>query len=305
MDPPEHRAYRLMAMSDFNRPALASIKDTVRLLVCETIERVLQRGRCDFAADIAAPLPIKTFSAYALLPAEDTPLLLQHAQVVTRDPDHKRVQESLTAIWDYLAGQLQERRCDPGDDFISHVATGELSDGSAITDSNRVDLLMNVTLGALDTTTASLGFAFNHLGRQPRLRQEIANNPGIVPAAVEEMLRRHGVLNVFRNVKRDMNFHGFQLRENDLVLMAPALVNLDSRRYDDPLRANFSRTNIKHLTFSKGIHLCVGMHFARMLMRTVLEEWFRRIPDFRVAPGSEVKVASGRVNTVRHLELVW
>jgi cytochrome P450 len=87
--------------------------------------------------------------------------------------------------------------------------------------------------------------------------------------------------------------------------LSGALHNLDERRFAEPMSVDFGRKDKNHITFGVGIHRCLGSHFARLQLRVLLQEWLRRIPDFQIAPGEQIRAKSGRANTVLHLPLSW
>jgi cytochrome P450 len=164
---------------------------------------------------------------------------------------------------------------------------------------------LNVLLGGLDTVTASMSFFLNFLSKNPSHRQVLIEQPELIPEAIEELLRRHGIFNTGRLVQEECELGGVTLRKNDLILIPTALHNLDERRFPDPLTVDFRRADKNHLTFGVGIHRCLGSNFARAQLKIVLEEWLARIPDFAPKAGTTARVQSGRANTVTELMLSW
>jgi cytochrome P450 len=204
----------------------------------------------------------------------------------------------------YIDARIEERLDERIDDFIGRL-THAMVGGRPITrDEIRVTTL-NVLLGGLDTVTASMGFFMDFLSKNPAHRQLLAQQPELIPDAVEELLRRHGIFNTGRLVQQEYEFGGVTLRRHDLILIPTALHNLDERRFPDPLEVDFRRADKNHLTFGAGIHRCLGSNFARAQLKILLEEWLARIPDFAPKAGTTAKVQSGRANTVTELMLSW
>jgi cytochrome P450 len=144
-----------------------------------------------------------------------------------------------------------------------------------------------------------------HLANHPEARQRLAREPGIIPKAAEEYLRRHGLSNSARVVMRDIERNGVSFKRGDYILVIDALASMDERAYANPLEIDFDRDNRVHDTFGSGIHRCVGEHLARMELIVFLEEWIKRIPDFSPDPALPALTYSGVVMGVSQLGLIW
>ncbi|HEY6869374.1 MAG TPA: cytochrome P450, partial [Novosphingobium sp.] len=133
----------------------------------------------------------------------------------------------------------------------------------------------------------------------------LRDNPDAIPAAIEEILRRHALSTVARCVNGDTEFGGVSLRDGDRVMLPTMLHGLDEARWDDPLAVKFDRNARDHLTFGNGTHRCPGAMLARAELRIFLEEWLKRIPDFSLAEGSVLSFENGVVTGLKALPLVW
>jgi cytochrome P450 len=106
-------------------------------------------------------------------------------------------------------------------------------------------------------------------------------------------------------VGRDVNFHGAPMKKGDRVVLAMTIASRDEREFDRPEQIDFRRENLRHTSFAAGPHRCLGSHLARREIRIALEEWIRRIPQFRIKAG-DVPVTHGTtVFGVDHLVLAW
>jgi cytochrome P450 len=150
-----------------------------------------------------------------------------------------------------------------------------------------------------------LGFAALFLARNPDHRHQLIQNPDLIPAAAEELLRRFGPSTIARVVTRDVVVHGVQIKEDEQILLPAFLHGLDEIEYEDPLTVNFSRAAGSHGSFGFGPHRCPGSILARTELKIFLEEWLKRIPDFRVKPGAAVRTSCGMVNGLLDLPLEW
>ena len=249
-------------------------------------------------------MPIWNFLVYMGLPRDDADFLLPHVEHIARSSDSAKFEAALKAFGGYIEDQLSERKTAPREDFLTRLLNARV-DNRAITPQEVRATAMNVLNGGLDTVTASMGFFMKYLAENPAQRRRLAANSSIIPAAVEELLRRHAIFNTARLAIRDFDFHGSPFRERDLILVPTVFYNLDETRFPDPLTVDFDRIDKQHYTFAGGIHRCLGQNFARMQLHLLLEEWLKRIPDFALDPEAEPVIQSGRANAVIKLPLVW
>ncbi|MCC0057603.1 MAG: cytochrome P450 [Rhodobiaceae bacterium] len=304
IDPPIHTAFRKVLNPQTSPKRVREFEDSSRNLCIKLVEELKDQGGCEFRSSISEVMPIYNFLFFMSLPVEHAEKLVPPAAVIARERDLDAFARAMEEIRGYIEDRIDERLTDPRDDFISHVLAAEI-EGRPIAREEAVVTVLNVMLGGLDTVTGSMGFFFNYLARHPAIRRKLVDEPGMIPEAIEELLRRHGIFNTGRLVKQDCEHKGVTFRKNDLVLISGTLHNLDDRKFSDPLKVDFDRKEGAHLTFGVGIHRCLGSNIARAQLRILLEEWLKRIPDFAIAPGKDVKVQSGRTNAVVELPLIW
>jgi cytochrome P450 len=304
LDPPEHRAYRSILNPAFSPRRVRSLEQTVRAVAVELIEAVRPAGGCNFTTAYAEALPIRIFLALLDLPPADAVRLKYLSDQTTRPDGSMPFADALQALHDYLAPFVEHRRREPGEDLLSTLAQGRV-EGRAITHEECMSLCTQVLIAGLDTVVNFLGFLMLFLAGHPGHRHELRRTPERIPAAVEEFVRRFGIVSIARLVTRDLAFHGAPLRAGDMILLPTVLHGLDERENPDPMRVDFARGNARHSTFGQGAHHCVGAQLARTELRVTIEEWLARIPDFEVAPGAVIQCQGGIVGCVRELPLVW
>jgi cytochrome P450 len=302
-DPPQHAHYRALLQAFFSQKAVHALEDRMRTLTRTLIEEFVDRGSCEFQADVARKMPIYIFLTMMELPLEDAAALLPAADWLTRDSDPESFLRAMQAMMGYLQQRIAERETNPGGDFIGRLLTAQI-DGRAVTRHEVLSLTANVMFGGLDTVVSSMGFFMNFLGRHAAHCRQLVDEPTLIPDAVEELLRRHGISNFGRMIARDFEFKGLPMREGDLVLLPAALYNLDERKFADPMTVDFRRPVKHHMGFGTGIHRCLGAQLARVELRVLLQEWLPRIPEFH-ADAAGVVVKSGRINGVKTLPLYW
>jgi len=230
---------------------------------------------------------------------------VEWAENSVRTSDAEKRKATYTQIAQYLEGVINERRANPGDDMISALVLGQV-EGRPLSGQELIGMATLLFVGGLDTVAGQLGFITAFLAEHPEHQRRLRENPALIPNAIEEFLRRHGMSNTVRLVTDDVEFKGLTFKKGDLVMVPISLHGMDPRRWEDPLEVKFDRADARtHDTFGKGPHRCAGAHLARAEIRIFLEEWLARIPEFRIKEGEAARYLSGGVNGVGALPLTW
>lgn len=304
-DPPVHTPLRALISPLFAPSTLLDVEARAKETTRELIDGFISDGRCEFTTQFARQLPIRIFLYLVDLPLEDAPMLLDLAEVRVRSPDPEARHQVKVQLIGYLGETIARRRAVPGPDFISRILQGDV-EGRQLTDFEAQNLLATLMFGGLDTVASMLGFVMRFLAESPGHRRQLIDNPALISKAVNELIRRHGLTHTSRVVAQDTEMFGVAFKAGDRVLVPTSLGGMDERMFPDPLNVDFARPNAgAHAVFGNGPHRCPGANLARMELKVVLQEWLPRIPDFRIDPADEVLLASGLVNSVNHLPLVW
>jgi cytochrome P450 len=304
VDPPEHTPYRRIIMPAFLPKVVKAVEASVRRLAAELVRDLAPRGECEFIEDFARKLPIAVFMQIVDLPFEDREILLPWAEVVVRSSDQAKRREAQENMMGYLAKWVEARRAKPGEDLISTVVHARVGE-RPITPEETYSLLTLVLFGGLDTVASMMGFICRFLATHPEHRRDLVAHPELQRNAVEELIRRHGVSNTARYITEDCEYKGVRFRAGDLIQVPNTLYGLDERVNADPETVDFRREQVQHADFGNGPHTCPGAVLARREIAVFLDEWLSRIPEFELKPGSRPQMASGHVNGVTRLELVW
>ena len=166
-------------------------------------------------------------------------------------------------------------------------------------------MCLTLLFGGLDTVASSMGFVAYFLATSSRHRRDLAEHPDLIPAAVDELLRRFSVVSTTRTLTRDFDYKGYGFKKGEKVYTFPALHGLDERKFARPLEVDFYRGNVIHAAFGVGTHRCPGSFLARAEIRIFIEEWLSQIPDFGIAPAESPVMEAGMVNAIRYLPLTW
>src|SRR6185437_4406206 len=142
------------------------------------------------------------------------------------------------------------------------------------------------------------------LARTPADRERLVKEPALMPLAVEELLRAYSPVTMAREVMKETTVSGCPMKPGNTVLLSFPAANRDPAVFPDADKVIIDRKENRHVAFGVGIHRCVGAHLARMEMLVAIEEWLRRIPDFRLDLSNEIKWSKGSVRGPRQLPLL-
>lgn len=303
-DPPEHTQLRRIVNGFFSPEGIRRLGPDIRALAQELIESVRARGSCEFVSEIAQVFPVVIFLRMAGAPLEDRPKLAAMADRFTRSPE---VQDRLAALEDlaaYLQVLIAEREREPKDDLVSLVVQGSV-DGRPLDADEKIGMVTLLFLGGLDTVAASLSFFMAFLADHPGHYRQLLDEPELLPQAIEELARVHGVAGTERGVTQDTHYAGVDFKAGDRLVFPAHIYGLNNDWIEDPYRVDFRRPVSAHLVFGSGPHRCLGSHLARLEMCIFLEEWIARIPSFRRSSQGDIPTRGGLVWSPVRVDLQW
>ncbi|WP_419844751.1 cytochrome P450 [Candidatus Poriferisocius sp.] len=310
VDPPHHSKHRKALDPLFAPKQMVKYEPRVRELIRELIDDVADNGHCNFHNDIAEPLPSTIFVELLGLPVSRVNEFLALKDGIIRPPArsleerYEMVKATGQKIYAVLEEVVEARMEERQDDFLSTIIDAKV-DGQPLSRDDVVDIGYLFFLAGLDTVSASLDCIVAYLAQNPDHRQRVADDPAIIPHAIEELLRYESPVPIVpRITTADTEMSGCPIAEGSRITVLLGSANTDERVWDNPDQVDFDRESNKHLGFGGGVHRCLGSHLARMELRVALEEWHARVPDYRLADGLELRYSPG-IRQVDNLELVW
>jgi cytochrome P450 len=312
VDPPEHKNYRRILDPLFTPRKMDEMEADLALRVNRFIDAFIDRGACNFTEELAVPFPSAVFLGLMGLPWEELPTLLRLKDGIMRPgggglgaEEEARIRDETGAeIYAYFNAILDDRQRQPEDDILTGFLAAEV-DGQRLTREEILDICFLFLIAGLDTVTDSLTCMFAYLGRNQEQRQQIVDDPSIIPRAVEEMLRwETPVAGTARLATADSVVTGCPVAAGSLVFVSIGAANVDPAEFENSMEVRFDREVNRHLAFGGGAHRCLGSHLARRELRVTLREWHRRIPQYELKPGIELEYPPG-LRMVQNLELVW
>ncbi len=298
-DPPDQTRYRRILQPFFSPRVIKPLEPDMRRQVVELIEPIVARGECDFVAEVAAKFPIQVFLTLFGLPLDMRDQFIEWKNAVLNlsaasgqtsvDEAAQEGMQKALELFMYLTELIQKRRGAPGDDVLSQVLSIEPPD--ALTDEEAIGLCFLFILAGLDTVMDALGFGMQRLAENPERRREIVDDPALIPAAMEELLRLDPPAPFIPRVTTEtVTVAGHTLPEGSRITSYLAVANRDEQQFPNPYEIDFHRTENRHISFGMGVHRCLGSHLARLEMQVLYEEWHKRIPSYHITPGTTPRV---------------
>lgn len=305
IDPPALLRYRALLAEPFSPRRVKQYTEPLRQTVNDLIDRFIGDGNCDICEAMATPLPTFLGTTMLGLPMSDAPKLQEWVHTFVHESAAFPEKAGMAAmeIFTYFGQLLAERKQDnSGEDLITLMAHAEI-DGERLSDDDLLGFCLFLLLAAIDTSQKVIGSIFWQLGNDPELRNRLVANPESIPAAVEEFLRYYGPVITARTAKDDVEIGGVQIKTGDRILVLLGAANRDEEEFPNAAQFIMDRTANRHITFGGHAHRCLGSHIARAEIIIMLEEFLRRIPDFKIADESLVEWASGQTQGVVRLPI--
>jgi len=297
MDEPEHRRYRSLVSAAFSQKALARRQDAlVERVANELIDRFVERGRADLVREFTFPYPTQIIAGLLGLPRADYPQFQRWSiSLLSIIVNRERAIAASAALREYFAPILAARRHEPRDDLISSLAQAEI-DGEKLSDEEIFSFLRLLLPAGVETTYRSTGNLLFGLLSNPEHLDAVHSDRSLIPQAIEEAVRWEApLLTITRVATRDAEIAGHPIPAGSTVMLVLGAANRDEDRYADPDRFDIFRTPKPNISWGHGVHVCLGMHLARLEMRVALDLLLSRLPDLRLDPEGDDPHIRGQV----------
>jgi cytochrome P450 len=292
MDPPDHRQYRTLVEYAFRPAVLKDREPVMRDMARQIVDRVIDRGACEFVGEVAMQLPMRVMFLLLGVPPEDEQKVvdLTNAMLFGDDPryaaDRAAGFDAKQALDDFGAALAADHRANPRDTITMEVLSAE-RDGYRLSDRDFGVFFTNLIGGGLDTTSNTLSWAMVEFVRHPDQYRMLQDEPSLVAGAVEEILRFHNsVVYLRRTATQDLEFAGERIPKGGKLVCLLGAANRDPELFERPDEFDITRppadTRRRHRTFGGGAHFCLGMHQARMNLTVMLDEISRRLDNPRL-----------------------
>ncbi len=303
-DPPFHHDARKLLLPAFTRSAVTNQEPSTRALCHSLIDAFEGRDLVNAAADYAQHIPMRVIADMLGFPQQDAPRFREFVENALEGinlPVDERLAR-MAMLFDYLLEQIHGHVENPRADLTTFLINAELH-GRKLEPSHVAGTMALLLIAGIDTTWSAIGASLWHLAKTPGDRRRLAAEPRLLPTAAEEFLRAYAPVTMARLVKNGMHWRGVNMKADDWILLSFPAANRDPAQFDRAGEVVIDREVNQHAAFGLGIHRCIGSHLARMELRTALEVWLGRIPEFTLADPSAVTWSAGQIRGPRTLPL--
>ncbi len=288
-DPPDHARLRGIVNRAFTPRRIALLETRIREIASDALDKMLTKEEFDLVSDFTIPFPVTVIAE--LLGVETDRLadfkhwsdvLIAGSTGTASKELSKQVHEISREFNAYFLAQIERRRRDPKDDLISVLVAAEAGE-AALTPVETLRFTSLLLVAGNETTTNLMGNIIVALRDFPEVVARAVATPSVIPALVEEGLRRDGPVHMlFREATRDLELAGVKIPKGSFVMPMLASANRDEAQFPDPERFDLDRDTRSHVALGQGVHFCLGASLARLEARVGFEELFKRISGFRI-----------------------
>jgi cytochrome P450 len=316
MDDPRHGRLRRIVSRGFTPRALGRLEADVERRAKQTLDRVIDKGACDFVTEIAAPLPLEIICDLMGIPESQTRYVFEKTNVILGLGDPEYVPEASNviasalgagkALADLMSDLAKVRQGKRADDLTSRLLEADV-EGGALTHQELASFFVLLVVAGNETTRNAISHGMKALCDFPEQRRRwAADFEGLAPTAIEEIVRWSSpVIHFRRTVTRDTQLSGQSLRAGEKVVMWYGSANRDERAFADPFRFDVGRKPNEHVGFGgPGPHHCLGANLARREIRVIFRELFRRLPDLEIT-GPPERLRSNFIHGIKRMPCAW
>jgi len=285
-DPPAWQGYRRALAQILSPQASERLRERARHWTAHHLDKVIERGSCEFVSDLTCPVPAAVVLEWMGFPEEEWQWFSDAFHGVSAfpngTPEHRKATEAYGVVMTRITEELRDRIASPRDDALTAIAFHEI-DGERISEDAAKSVAFLAVTGGVDTTTTLTGAALIHLSEHRADRARLIADPGLLPVATEEFLRYYPPARTHaRTVARDTVFDGIEMKKGERVLLSEVAAGRDPSAFDDAEDFVIDRSPNRHVSFGVGIHRCVGSHLARVEFTEMITAVLRRLPDYEI-----------------------
>ncbi|MFI8913787.1 cytochrome P450 [Streptomyces sp. NPDC053513] len=307
-DDPEHNAQRRMLIPSFTLKRTESLRPRIQ----ETVDRLLdameaQGPPAELVSAFALPVPSIVICDLLGVPYADHDFFEEQSRRLLRGPTIADTEDALAQLEGYLGDLIDRKRRKPGDGVLDDLVARASGNGGPERE-ELVQLATILLVAGHETTANMISLGTYTLLRHPERLAELRADPGLLPTAVEELLRFLSIADgLLRVAREDVDVAGTVIRAGEGVVFSTSVINRDAAAYSDPDTLDWARSARHHVAFGFGIHQCLGQNLARAELEIALGTLLRRLPGLRLAvPAEEIPFKPGdTIQGMLELPVTW
>jgi cytochrome P450 len=276
MEPPDHTRLRRLISAAFARGHVERLRPWVEELAGRLVDGLVERSAggapVDFLSGMAEELPVAVIAELLGVPDVDRPLLRPWSNAIVKMYEYGRTTEIEAAaeraadeFVAYLRGLAAERRRSPGDDLLSHLVSVRDSEGDRLSEDELVTTCILLLNAGHEATVNVSGNGLLALLEHPDQLQRLRDDGGLLPTAIEELMRFDSPLQLFeRTATEDVGIGGIVVERGQKIAALLGSANRDPAAFDEPDRLDVGRSDNPQISFGAGVHFCIGAPLARV-----------------------------------------
>ena len=289
-DPPVHTQLRRLISRDFTPKRIREMEPRIREIARTILDRAVEKGEFDVMRDLANVLPVVVIAEMLGVPPEKYATFKEWSDRVIEGGNQfpglgapaPELIEAIESLAGYFRDEVAKRRDQPGSDLVSALVAAR-DQGDALSETALVQFIVLLLLAGNETSTNLIGNGTLALMRNPDQLALLRRDPGLLPRAIEEMLRYDPPVQATgRFVKSSLKLGGAELLAGTFAIMVLAAANRDPSQFKNPEKFDITRDPNEHVAFGEGIHFCIGAPLARMEARIAFDAMFERFPRLRL-----------------------
>jgi cytochrome P450 len=283
-DPPDHTRLRKLVNKAFTSRTVARLQPRIEQITDELLDAMADKESVDLLDAFAFPLPITVICELLGVPVHDRDDFRVWSNILLSSDTGDQVPEAATKMAEYLAKLVASKRATPTEDLLTELVEAT-DDGDRLSEEELVGMAFLLMVAGHETTVNLIGNGVLHLLRNPDQLAALRGDPALLPAAVEEILRLDGPVNIatIRFAAEPLTLGGQDIPAGEFVLVALSSANRDPDKFPNPDDLDITRPSGGHMAFGHGIHYCVGAPLARLEGQIALGKLIARFPDLALA----------------------
>jgi cytochrome P450 len=278
-DPPDHALYRKVLNIWYSKAEIARREPQIKAMVEEIVRGLAERDSWDFVSDLGNVSPgAVTLGILGWDPTQQRELfdVMTESMRNQANPDPEvQAENGRRNLWfrEQIMREANEHRVGPRrDDLMSVLANDPIIDGKPLTDEELTDMVVLLILAGFHTTSGAFTSLLVHMEEHPEVRTRLDENRELIPQAIEEIIRIYSpAMAHARRVTGDTEFGGVAMKKDDWTLFVNMAAYHDPEAFPDPLEVDLDRNRAKSMAFGWGVHRCLGLHLARLILRIEVE----------------------------------
>ncbi|WP_374193338.1 cytochrome P450 [Mycolicibacterium sp. S2-37] len=287
-DAPIYDGVRRCTSAPFRPRKVTDLADRIRALAGRRLDELLPRGTFDLTQDYGGIVAASVVCELLGIPVDLAPEVLAtvNAGSMAKPGDGVEVANARPGYLEYLVPLVARRRADRSDgvsSIVDSLIDHTLPDGTAFTDVEAATQMLGVFIGGTETVPKIVAHGLWELSRRPDQLSAVRADEFNVRKAREEMIRFCAPAQWFaRTARKPYTIHGATIQPGQRIITLLASANRDEREYADPDEFRWDRRIERLLAFGRGQHFCLGVHLARLEITIMVQEWLKRVADYRI-----------------------